>query len=78
MLKIIGYVGAGLLILVLIGGVGWKIVQKAEGYKADTQNFYSVDYHPLVGGCLRYDALKMPEKPKPEPKPIKKEAKGAK
>jgi len=58
MLKIIGYVAAGLLILVLIGGVGYSLVRKTEGYKAEEQNFYSFEPHFFIGGCARYDATK--------------------
>lgn len=65
--KIIAYIGAGLLILALCVGVAVKMVQKAEGYKAETQNFYSFEYHPLIGGCARYDAFKKPEFKKEAP-----------
>ncbi len=61
MWKIIGYVAGGLLLLVLIFGIGWKIIGKTEGYRAEEQNFYSFDYHPLIGGCARYDSFKKPE-----------------
>lgn len=55
--KIIGYVLAGLLGLALIIGVGIKITQKAEGYKAETQTFYTFEPHYLFG-CARYEAFK--------------------
>jgi len=61
MLRIIGYISAGLLLLVLIGGIGWKMIAKTEGYRAQEQNFYSFDYHPLFGGCARYDSFKKPK-----------------
>jgi len=65
-LKLMGYLGAGLLILALTIGVGVKLASKNEGYKAETQNFYSFDYHPLFG-CARYDALRKPDKVKQIP-----------
>lgn len=67
-LKIIGYIGAGLLILVLIGGIGWKIIGKTEGYKAQEQNFYSFEPHFMFGGCARYNVFRKPEV-KPTVKP---------
>jgi len=57
--KIIMYGFVGLLCLALVVGVGIKLVQKSEGYKAnDDQVFYSFDYHPFLGGCARYDAFR--------------------
>jgi hypothetical protein len=57
--RIIGYVGAALLILALTVGVGVKMTQKAEGYKANNdQNFYSFEPHFFIGGCARYDAFR--------------------
>jgi hypothetical protein len=75
-LKIIGYVAGGLLLLVLIGGIGWKLIGKTEGYRSGAdQNFYSFEPHFLVGGCARYDATRKPET-KTEPKvEVKKEVK---
>ncbi len=62
MLKILGFIGAGLIILALTIGIGVKMTQKAEGYKAqDDQFFYSFDYHPFIGGCARYDAFRKRE-----------------
>ena len=58
MYKIIGYIAGELLLLVLIGGIGWKIIGKTEGYRAEEQNFYSFEPHFFVGGCARYDATK--------------------
>ena len=58
--KIIGYVLAGLLGLALIVGVGIKITQKAEGYKANgDQYFYSFEPHWV--GCARYTAFGKPD-----------------
>ena len=72
--KIIGYIGAGLLILALTVGVGIKLTQKAEGYKAEEQNFYSFEPHFFVGGCARYDATRKDDarmvKPKVEVKKV--------
>lgn len=60
--KIIGYIGAGLLILVLIGGIGWKLIAKTEGYRAQEQNFYSFEPHYIgIGGCARYEATRKPD-----------------
>lgn len=59
--KIIGYIGTVLLVIVLTGALGWKIIGKTEGYRAEEQNFYSLDYHPFIGGCARYDAYKKPD-----------------
>lgn len=61
MYKIIGYVALGLLLLVLIGGIGWKLIGKTEGYRATEQNFYSFEPHFFVGGCARYDATRKPD-----------------
>ena len=66
MWKIIGYIGVGLLIIALCVGLTIKITQKAEGYKADTQNFYSFEYHPFLGGCARYDAFRQGNAPAQE------------
>lgn len=59
--KIIGYVGAALIILALTIGIGVKMTQKAEGYKADEQNFYTFEPHFMFGGCARYDAIRKPD-----------------
>lgn len=56
--KIIGYIGAGLLILVLIGGIGWKLIAKTEGYRAQEQNFYSFEPHFFLPGCANYNVIK--------------------
>lgn len=41
--KVIGYVGAGLVILALAIGLGVKLTQKTEGYKSNRdQSFYTV------------------------------------
>lgn len=61
MLKVIGYIGAGLLILALTVGIGIKLTQKAEGYRAQEQNFYSFEPHFFVGGCARYEATRKPD-----------------
>jgi hypothetical protein len=61
--KIIGIVGAILMILALTVGIGVKMTQKAEGYKANNdQNFYSFEPHFFVGGCARYDTFRKPDK----------------
>lgn len=58
MWKIIGYAAVGALILALTVGIGVKMTQKAEGYKAqDDQNFYSFEPH-ITFGCARYDAFR--------------------
>ena len=73
-LKIIIYIVSGLFILVLIGGVGYSIVRKTEGYRADNQEFYSFEPH-ILGGCAMYKAYQKAEK-KPIIKPeAKKEVK---
>jgi len=59
--KIIGYIGAILLILALTVGVGVKMTQKAEGYKANEQNFYTFEPHFFAGGCARYEAFRKPD-----------------
>jgi hypothetical protein len=38
-LKMIGTIGAVILIVAVAGGVGWKLTQKAEGYKATGDQF---------------------------------------
>jgi hypothetical protein len=58
MYKIIGYIALGLLLLVLIGGIGWKLIGKTEGYRAEEQSFYSFEPHFFIGGCARYDATR--------------------
>ena len=47
-LKLIAMIGAILLIVAIAGGVGWKLVQKAEGYKA-SGNQYFVSPEPRFG-----------------------------
>lgn len=54
--KYIGYIGVGLLILALTVGVGIKMTQKAEGYKANEQNFYTFEPHFVLPGCAHYNA----------------------
>lgn len=61
-LKIIGYTVVVILGLALAIGVGVKLTQKAEGYKAqDDQFFYSFEPHFFIGGCARYDATRQPD-----------------
>mgnify|MGYP001209217160 CR=1 FL=1 len=38
-IKMIAMIGAILLIIAVAGGVGWKLTQKAEGYKATGDQF---------------------------------------
>ena len=38
-LKMIGTIGAVILIVAVAGGVGWKLMQKAEGYKSSGDQF---------------------------------------
>ncbi len=52
--KYIGYIAGGLLILVLIGGVGFILVRRTEGYKADKQTFQTFEPHFFIGGCATY------------------------
>jgi len=47
-LKLIGMIGAILLIVAVAGGVGWKLIQKSEGYKA-TGDQYFVSPEPRFG-----------------------------
>lgn len=54
--RLLGYVAVGLIILALSIGLGVKITQKAEGYKATTQNFYTSENHFLFPGCAYYRA----------------------
>ena len=63
MYKIIGYIALGFFLLVIIGGVGWKIIGKTEGYRAEEQTFNSFEPHFFIGGCARYDAYRKPDKP---------------
>jgi hypothetical protein len=72
--KIILIIGAVLLFLALSVGVGVKLTQKTEGYKAqDDQTFYSFEPHFFIGGCATYRV------PTPEDKtPIKRIEKQAK
>ena len=59
-LKILAYIGAGLLILALTVGLGVKLTQKAEGYKASgNQYFQTNEFRPLIGfGCMHIPATK--------------------
>jgi hypothetical protein len=55
--KIIGYIGAGLLILALTIGIGVKMTQKTEGYKGG--NFFTFEPHMgMIGGCANYNIPK--------------------
>lgn len=67
--KIVGYIGAILLILAITVGVGIKMTQKAEGYKANgDQYFYSFEPHWV--GCARYDAFRIPSEVKIVNQPV--------
>ena len=56
-LRTIGIICAVILVLALSVGLGFKIMQKTEGYKADTQEFYSFEPHFFVGGCASYRVM---------------------
>ena len=61
MWRLIGIGGGILLILVITGAVGWKIIGKSEGYRAEEQTFNSFEPHFFIGGCARYDAYRKPD-----------------
>lgn len=65
-LKLVAYIVAFLFVLVIVGGVGYKLVQRSEGYKAEKQEFYSFEPH-IIGGCAMYKAYQRAEKPKVKP-----------
>jgi len=46
--KIVGMIGVVVLIIAVAGGVGWKLTQKAEGYKA-TGDQYNMRAEPRFG-----------------------------
>lgn len=47
-LKLISMIGAILLIVAVAGGVGWKLIQKTEGYKASGDQYF-VSPEPRFG-----------------------------
>lgn len=47
-LKMIGMIGAVVLIVAVAGGIGWKLVQKAEGYKSSGDQ-YNMKVEPRFG-----------------------------
>ena len=55
--KVLGYIFAILLILVLIGGIGFTFMRTTEGYRGREQNFYTFEPHfGFMGGCAHYRA----------------------
>lgn len=67
--KIIGYVAAILLILVLLGGIGFTFMRTTETYKAKEQHYYTTDvkYYPLSGGCAMVRVLQEGDQKTKEP-----------
>jgi hypothetical protein len=61
--RILGIAAAGGIILALTIGVGVKLTQKAEGYKAQTQNFHTFEPHSFIGGCYSYALKPEPSEP---------------
>jgi len=47
-LKLVAMIGAIILIVAVAGGVGWKLTQKSEGYKA-TGDQYNARVEPRFG-----------------------------
>jgi hypothetical protein len=69
-LKLVATIGAIILILALSVGVGVKMMQKSEGYKAESQTFYTFEPH-IMFGCSRYDAFRRIEAKPMEVKVVK-------
>jgi len=57
-LKLIGTILGALAFLVIIGALGWKVVGKTEGYRADEQTFQSFEPHYFIGGCASYKVMR--------------------
>ena len=70
-IKLIGTILGVIALLVLLGAVGWKIVQKTESQKAGQINNFNYEYRsPLigVGGCMRIPSPEIPARKNDIPK----------
>ena len=57
-LKTVGIIIGVILFIFLLGIVGFKMTEKTEGYKAENQEFYSLEPHyGLFGGCATYKVM---------------------
>ena len=65
--KTVGIIFVVIAFLVILGAVGWKIMQKTEGYRAQEQTFYSPTntYLPFSFGCsnIKAEGFKKPTQP---------------
>jgi len=46
--KIVGMIGAAVIIIAIAGGAGWKLAQKTEGYKSQGDQ-YNMKVEPRFG-----------------------------